>query len=134
MDYEKLRNKYQQRMTNSALEEFDNAEEFFYTMGQLLIFAFHQLGGVHKFNREFNYLTNPYLPVDIQQLGQRIIRFLSKLPADQIIPESAAFYSLQSLKKSGSKYCHGCVNLNSCSDAFYEGLHQNNLFIEQAHI
>jgi len=108
---------------------FDSAEQYFFTLGQFLIYAFTQLGGVHKFNKEFNYLTNPYLPQDVQQLAIRIVRFLSKLPADIVCNSKATSNILNSLIQCKDQFCNNPMNLSTCTEAFFEGLHSENIFL-----
>lgn len=109
---------------------FDSAEEYFFTLGQFLTYSFSSLGGVHKYNKEFNYLTNPYLPMDIQQLGIRIVRFITKLQAKSDDANRSILLISQTLAENCNIYCHSAIDIPNCTDAFFEGIHSKNMFEE----
>lgn len=121
-------------LTNKLFTEkdivFDSQEEYFFVLGQFLIYAFSRLGGIHKYRKEFNYLTNPYLPQNVQQLGIRVVRFITKLPKQLTGGNDAASFTAQALIKYSQVYCHAAVDILSCTEAFFEGIHSNNLFTE----
>lgn len=106
---------------------FSSPEEYYFLLGQCLVYVFTQLGGVHKYKKEFNYLTNPYLPQDVHQLGIRILRFLSKLPASFLNDNPVVSHIIRSLINKKQQYCDIHVNPSTCSDALFEGLHSDNI-------
>jgi hypothetical protein len=109
---------------------FDGEEEYFFILGQFLMYVFSLLGGIHKYSKEFSYLTNPYLPQDVQQLGIRIVRFISKLPIQVFHTNKPPRGIVQSLIKSGELYLYLTVDIFNCTEALFEGIHSENLFIE----
>jgi hypothetical protein len=130
MNYNFSRDKLFQKLIGAQDLIFDNGEEYFYTLGQFLTYSFSCLGGIHKYNKEFNCLTNPYLPKDIKQLGLGIVRFITKLYAQKMNPKQSMLYISQILVKNSDFYCYSTVNIQSCTDAFFEGLHSKNMFEE----
>jgi hypothetical protein len=130
MDYTFSRDRLFQKLIGAQNLIFDNGEEYFFTLGQFLTYSFSCLGGIHKYNKEFNYLTNPYLPKDIQQLGLGIVRFITKLYAQKIDFKQSTLKISQILVENSDFYCNSTVNIQSCTDAFFEGLHSKNMFEE----
>jgi hypothetical protein len=130
MDYTFSRDRLFQKLIGAQNLIFDNGEEYFFTLGQFLTYSFSCLGGIHKYNKEFNYLTNPYLPKDIQQLGLGIVRFITKLYARKIDFKQSTLKISQILVENSDFYCNSTVNIQSCTDAFFEGLHSKNMFEE----
>lgn len=108
---------------------FGSPEEFYYVLGQFLIYVFSQLGGIHKYQKEFNYLTNPYLPRDVRQLGSRVIRFFTRLPVQFLQADSLIAHTCRCLIEKSHYYQTKDIDIPSCTEAFFEGIHCDNMFI-----
>lgn len=128
MDICLIKNKLYQKYSSEHIFIFSDAEEYFFILGQFLVYSFSCLGGIHKYRREFNYLTDPQLPKDVQQLGIRIIRFITKLPKDIINSNQYICNISQALVDNSNYYCHSNIDIACCTDAFFEGVHSKNIF------
>lgn len=111
----------------------NSSEQFFFILGQFIIYLFYCLGGVDQYKNEINYLTNPYLPKSIFELGQRNIKFISHFPKLLKSPSKPINKVYNALMDSYSVYNNPTINESSCSSAFYEGLYGNNLLIKYFH-
>jgi hypothetical protein len=109
---------------------FDTEEEYFFILGQFLMYVFYRLGGIQRHHNAFHYLTNPYLPHDVQQLGLRTVRFFSKLPTQMFHGNENLSTLVSSLVEHTDLYLYSSVDIPKCTEAFFHGIHSKNLFIE----
>lgn len=107
---------------------FIDEEEYYFFLGQALVAIFVKLGGLNKYRNEFNYLTNPYLPIPINVMAKRILRFLhkstTKLPISNTTLESiiAALFLLE------DQFVNENIDASKAEIGFYKGLHRDSLF------
>ncbi len=118
------------RIKESADYRLNNPEEFYYLLGQFVIYVFHCLGGANKFKREINYLTNPSQPQTISRLGQRNIDFLKNYPNLVKIKTDLAANVYRLLIDNQTAFIHDSLAEGPCSEAFYQGLYEDNFLLQ----
>ncbi|MFZ5968494.1 MAG: hypothetical protein ACOYVK_15175 [Bacillota bacterium] len=123
-----IRHKFKTKLMTSSDISFDSAEEFYYILGQFLVYVFQLLGGADKYKKEFNFLTNPYLPLGIQDICTRIIAFLKRLPHDVLYQNSGTIEVYEAFIFHEISYTKNPINQNTCTQAFYQGIHEENVF------
>ncbi len=102
-------------------------ESYYFALGQLLVHVFTVMGGIDRYRKEFNYLTNPSLAYPVQKLNSRIVHFLKcareryelGLGAERFIDAVLAWQPGQLDEPR---------HIESLDDAFYSGLHAENVF------
>jgi len=124
MDWESIKINYKEKLKLSCIT-FDSEEEYFFILGQFIAYVFKLLGGTHKYNSEFNYLTNPYIPKNMYGLGNRNIRFLKNINKKIKIKPYNIY---KALLNNSHKFIKYDLNEKKCSDSFFHGLHSKNLF------
>ncbi len=100
-------------------------ESYYFALGQLLVHVFNLMGGVDRYRKEFNYLTNPSLAYPVQKLNSRIVHFLRRAreryelgpDAEQLLD---AVLSYQPGHQDEPRH------IESLDDAFYSGIHADS--------
>ncbi len=128
---DELRCKLADIVYNSRDNSFDSAELYCFALAQLLAGVFIKLGGINKYQKELNCLTNPNIPADIQNICRRSLRFLGKvLKAYEIDNEKLKkVYGMLTEHRDG--YLDGGIDENLCEEAFYSGLYSDNIFLRE---
>lgn len=101
-------------------------EDYYFALGQILVHVFTVMGGVDRYRKEFNYLTNPSLAYPVQKLNSRIVHFLGRArdryqlgtDAEQLLD---AVLSYQPGHQDESRH------IESLDDAFYSGIHADTI-------
>lgn len=106
-----------------------SGEEYFFLLAQVLVAILARLGGVDKYRREFNYLTNPSVRKTAGELGLRVLHFLAGI-RDRLILDNQLGQACEELLKPEYCYAKQEGNLRQWEEAFYEGLYSDNLFVE----
>lgn len=101
-------------------------ESYYFALGQLLVHVFTLMGGVDRYRKEFNYLTNPSLDYPVQKLNQRIVRFL-RLARERYQLGPDAERLLDTVLSWQPEHQNEVRHIASWDDAFYTGLHEDNL-------
>lgn len=109
---------------------FISQEQYYFALGQALTAIFIKLGGIDLYRREFNFLTNPYLPLPIYDLAKRILKFLSKSKDKVLIADASLEKILIALFLSENEFITPKINMQAAEDAFYDGLHYDCLLCD----
>ncbi len=133
MDYEAIKEDFEEKISTCEIIEFDNGEEYFFILGQFINYIFDTLGGPHKYKNALNYLTDPYIPKSIKEIGERNINFLNNLPKLFPVKDMQFNKVYKALIEDKSKFINDNTDELLCSDSFFKGLHGNNLFMEIFH-
>jgi hypothetical protein len=105
------------------------SEELYYFMlAQVLVYVFEELGGCNRYRNQFNYLINPYIPRDIQNICKRVLHFLDNAFVKLKIESQNFERGYHLLCKYRERHIKGRINRKACEDAFYSGLHSDNVF------
>ncbi|KXG74200.1 hypothetical protein [Thermotalea metallivorans] len=99
-----------------------DAEAYCFALGQALHRIFDALGGIDQHRREFNYLTNPYLPADIRTLCIRILRFLKNTRNLLDFQDQQLMTTLDFLISQEDIFLRSKIDFKKCEEAFYAGL------------
>lgn len=116
-------------LKNDDIRSFNDEKEYYFSLGQILSAVFTKIGGYDKYRKEFNYLTNPYLPISINDLGIRIIKFLEKAPKLFKSKDMTFDKIYNLLLQEQALYLDEKINNVVCEEAFYEGLYSKNVFL-----
>lgn len=126
---ERLKQSVRQRIFENIYEDFKNPEEYFYTLGQIIVYVFEKLGGADNYRKEFCYLTCPNVPCNALRLNNRAVHFLSNVPKILDINDEyvgKAFKMIFSWNNDGR---NDKINLKMCEEAFYDGIYEDNIFL-----
>ena len=108
--------------------EIKTSPEFYFILGQLVMYIFSKRGGVDCFRSEINYLTNPYMEQSIGKLGQRSLRFVGFLP--RLLPTAPSFIKvIQRKLRTEHGLLHDYTCGETCQVAFYAGIYADNIMI-----
>jgi hypothetical protein len=107
----------------------DEGPAFFYTCAQLLVYVLTMLGGCDRFKKELNYMTNPYIPRDISEIANRVLRFFANLSKRSILSDQTfdLVYSLIVANRDAVLAQKG--NEALLEEAFFAGLHGDNVLL-----
>lgn len=123
----KLGLKFADIINNKEKDSFERQEDYYFALGQFLIWTFTKLGGTDKYRREFTYLTNPTLNADIQVKARRVLSFLHHVPK-LIDMDNGPVMKIYSMLLSGkNRHVESCTDRAKCEDAFYDGLYDDNI-------
>jgi hypothetical protein len=129
MNSEELTLKIRSIVASNGKENFKGAEEYYFALGQILCAVFIEMGGFDKYRKEFNYLTNPYIPSSIQKLCFRILSFLGKYEKFINIHNNGFKVIKELLFSQKQTFTCEAINKVTCESAFYSGLYSDNIFI-----
>lgn len=117
------------QIINNADIEFENEEQYYFTLAQTLTAVFIILGGVDKYRNEYNYLTNPYTPMAIYELAKRILKFSLRFRNNYSISNPQLIRVIDALLISSDKFVNNTkINDKKAEVAFYIGLHRECFF------
>ncbi|MBA1337059.1 MAG: hypothetical protein HPY66_3495 [Firmicutes bacterium] len=105
-------------------------EMYFFIMGQFLVFALVKAGGLDRRMRELNYITNPYLPIGIKEVERRTMRFLKRFKEAGGCAGHRENFIYRILEKYRYINGEGIKNQRTCEEAFYLGLHSENIIAD----
>jgi hypothetical protein len=126
---EPLRHKFQNKVEELEIGDFDGPEEYFYALGQFVVYVFEKIGGAHNFRKEFCYLTCPVVHCDAKRLNKRNVHFLGnidkilKIEDDKINKILALIFDWNLRGKIEN------INLRMCEVAFYDGIYEENVLL-----
>jgi hypothetical protein len=126
---EKLKRIVRQRIEDNLYSEFNNPEEYFYCLGQILVYVFEKLGGADNYRKEFCYLTCPNVPCDALRLNRRAIHFLENLPKLMVINDDSVNKALRMIFSWHYTGRNENVNLKISEVAFYDGIYEENILL-----
>lgn len=129
MNSEELKQKLIKTINASQKSGFDCEEEYYFALAQVLVYIFVKLGGIDKYMREFNYLTNPYIPANIQDISKRTLRFIKNISKMVDIEDESFVKAYKLLFSMQSGFVAKNINEKECENAFYSGLHTENVFL-----
>lgn len=129
MDYKAIKEGFVKKLETEEVIEFYSEAEYFFVLAQFIIYVFEALGGVDKYKKEINYLTNSYIPKSIREIGERNINFLKKLSTKLSMKGIDGSKIYKALLENKDRYINNSLNEQLCSDAFFRGLYNSNLFI-----
>jgi hypothetical protein len=69
-----------------------DSSEYYFVLGQFVMYIFYSLGDVNNYKREINYLTNPVVKQSIYNLAKRNLRFIKNYP--KLIKQKNSFIEL----------------------------------------
>lgn len=129
MDGKHLQETLRERLSADTEFTILSGEEYFFLLGQVLVAVLAKLGGVDKYRREFNYLTNPSVRKTVGDLGLRCLRFLTGV-RERIQINGLLAQAYDEVLSSQHDYPRRGGNLSQWEEAFYEGLYRDNLFTD----
>lgn len=129
MENKSLAEKLSNIIKDNDIQSFEDEYEYYFALGQILSALFIKIGGFDKYRKEFNYLTNPYLPQEICALGARVVRFLGKFDKKLEYREASFDKVYNLLLDKSHLYLHHRTGKSACEEAFYEGLYSDNAFL-----
>lgn len=111
-----------------------DSSEYYFVLGQFVMYIFYSLGNVNNYNREINYLTNPVVKQSIYNLAKRNLRFIKNYSI--LIKQKNSFVELvyEVLIQKSQKYITPLVDTSKCEQSFYEGIYAPNFLIDCAKI
>ena len=111
-----------------------DSSEYYFVLGQFVMYIFHSLGDVNEYKREINYLINPTAEQSIYILGKRNLKFIKNYP--KLVKQKNSFVELvyEVLLQKGHKYITPLINKQKCQQSFYEGIYSSNFLIDCAKI
>ena len=109
--------------------QFDNSEEYYYALGQIVVYIFEKLGGADIYRREFSYLTCPTIPYDALRISRRVVHFLENLPRLINIEDKDAGRAIGMIFAWNSEGKNENINFKRCEEAFYDGVYEENVLL-----
>lgn len=106
-------------------------EMYFFIMGQFLVSVLAKAGGLDRRMRELNYMTNPYVPIGIREIERRTMRFLKRFKEAGGHIGNKENLAFQILERFRSINDEGIKSEKACEEAFYLGLHSENVIADQ---
>ncbi len=105
---------------------WNEPEVYYFALGLVLKNVFSELGGTDQHRSEFNYLTNPYIPANVQTLALRIVMFFKKIKLYSKIQNEDLTAMIDVLLSQEKILYQTNISLPICETAFYAGLHCGN--------
>lgn len=126
MDSNLLQEKLEVIFRNDTSVLFNEPDVYYFALGYVLKSVFAELGGTDQYRNEFNYLTNPYIPADIQTLSNRILMFFTKIKLHSKIQNEELINFIDILLSAETFLSRTNKKLRICETAFYAGLYSEN--------
>lgn len=131
MDEQRLRQQVTRKMAAPGDMALISADEYYYLLAQVLNAVFRELGGPDVRRTEYNYLTNPSVRKGMAYQGRRIGHFLAAIRPKLAIADPQLVAAYAAVLAAAARYTEDDLNEAQCEDAFYAGLHDDNLFMRQ---
>ena len=111
-----------------------DSAEYYYVLGQFVMYIFHSLGDLNKYKKEINHLSNPIVTQSMYLLAKRNLRFVENYP--KLIKQKNSFIEIvyETILNQKDKFVTPFINEKLCSDAFYKGLYEDNFLVNCASI
>jgi hypothetical protein len=126
MDTNLLEEKFKNLLESTTTCLWNEPEVYYFALGLILKRIFAELGGIDQHRSEFNYLTNPYIPANVQTLAIRIVMFLKKIKLHSKIQNEELISIIEVLLSQEKILYQTNIGLPVCETAFYSGLHCDN--------